>query len=53
MEASTDSCGNDINEMAIIVTEVARIMVFSLDFTTHESSLEELLNAMQSATSRK
>jgi hypothetical protein len=34
MDASTDSWGNEINEMAIKVTESARVTVFNLERNT-------------------
>lgn len=40
IDASTDSCGNAINEMAINVTDSANTTVFSLDRNTPISSLE-------------
>jgi hypothetical protein len=40
IDASTDSCGKAINEIAINVTDSANTTVFSLDRNTPISSLE-------------
>jgi hypothetical protein len=40
IEASTDSCGKEMSEMAINVTDNARTTVFSFDRNTPLSSLE-------------